>query len=499
MDRPAQGRRTFRPLYALLGFLALTCVLPASAGAITVTVNTVADDFADNGLCSLREAVTSTNTDVAFNGCPAGTGDDVITLPQGTYDLTRAGDDNTNTNGDLDFLEPAPDSLSVVGTGRVVIRSGVTDRVIDHVVAGDLNVSNVTISGGNPLGAEDGGGILNRTGDLTVQGVTLRGNSAGIDGGGVANYATASLRNVTVSGNTTGNDGGGIYVAGGSSTSMLNVTIAFNTANADGGPGGDGGGIAGSGNLSSFNTIIGNNLDASPVDADKAPDCATGPGFFPRYTLIEAFDPATCLVGFNPGTNIVGQDPLLAGLALNGGTTPTRALREGSPAIDAGGTTAPDECLTTDQRGVTRPQRGGCDLGAYEALPAVRCGGRMATLVGTPVRNVLRGTPGRDVIAGLGGPDRIRGLGGNDLICGGRGNDTLIGDAGNDTLLGQAGADRLTGGGGRDLLRGGPGRDRLSGGVNRDRLFGGAGPDRLVGGPAQDRLRGGPGHDSVLR
>jgi hypothetical protein len=37
----------------------------------------------------------------------------------------------------------------------------------------------------------------------------------------------------------------------------------------------------------------------------------------------------------------------------------------GSPALDAGN---PDTCADTDQRGVTRPQHGVCDIGAFEAI-----------------------------------------------------------------------------------------------------------------------------------
>jgi hypothetical protein len=65
--------------------------------------------------------------------------------------------------------------------------------------------------------------------------------------------------------------------------------------------------------------------------------------------------------------------PLLGTLANNGGPTPSMALREGSPAIDAGNhtgcTDGSGHLLTTDQRGQPRPDKEdtvGCDIGAYE-------------------------------------------------------------------------------------------------------------------------------------
>jgi hypothetical protein len=93
---------------------------------------------------------------------------------------------------------------------------------------------------------------------------------------------------------------------------------------------------------------------------------------------------------------------------------------------------------------------------------ARRCGGRIATVLGTDRRDVLRGSKGPDVI--VTGPAR-------DLVRGGRG------------------ADRICTGPGRDLISGGPGRDRLAGGPGADRIRGGAGPDLCPGMGAHDRLR----------
>jgi hypothetical protein len=60
----------------------------------------------------------------------------------------------------------------------------------------------------------------------------------------------------------------------------------------------------------------------------------------------------------------IGDDRLILPLADNGGDTNTHALTPNSPALDAW---PGAECPATDQRGITRPQRQACDIGAYES------------------------------------------------------------------------------------------------------------------------------------
>jgi hypothetical protein len=67
-------------------------------------------------------------------------------------------------------------------------------------------------------------------------------------------------------------------------------------------------------------------------------------------------------------------DPGLGALADNGGPGPTQLPQTGSPLIDA---IPVASCqadgasgVTTDERGVTRPQMMGCDIGAVEVQPA---------------------------------------------------------------------------------------------------------------------------------
>ena len=73
----------------------------------------------------------------------------------------------------------------------------------------------------------------------------------------------------------------------------------------------------------------------------------------------------TC--NFNGTGDQKNINPKLGALQNNGGPTQTMALLAGSPAINAGN---PSGCtdgagneLTTDQRGVPRPNP--CDMGAY--------------------------------------------------------------------------------------------------------------------------------------
>jgi hypothetical protein len=79
-------------------------------------------------------------------------------------------------------------------------------------------------------------------------------------------------------------------------------------------------------------------------------------------------DADTC--GFSAANNSKpSTDPKLASsLANNGGPTKTIALLKGSPALNAipEATNGCGTEITTDQRGVSRPQGKGCDIGAFE-------------------------------------------------------------------------------------------------------------------------------------
>jgi Tol biopolymer transport system component len=79
-----------------------------------------------------------------------------------------------------------------------------------------------------------------------------------------------------------------------------------------------------------------------------------------------------------------------------------------------------------------------------------KCGGKTATIEGTPGKDKLKGTSGNDVIAAGDGNDKVKGGKGNDLICGGKGKDKLNGGPGKDKLKGGPDKDKCSGGGGKD-------------------------------------------------
>jgi CSLREA domain-containing protein len=343
---------------------------PAPAALIDVT--TTADQTGAAPGCSLRQAITAADLDKVEGGCPKGVGPDTIQLPAGVYKLTLPGAGETlNQKGDLNVQGLGAIAIEPAGSGPVVIDGGDLDRVIRNGGGASLSLFKLTVRNGLLTGMEDGAGVLNEKGTLTLDRVTLRGNRAQAgDGGAVANYAALVVRNSTISGNNATRDGGGLYTIGETTNSLRSVTISGNAADAFGTNTGNGGGIAavGAASVNATNTILAGNFDNSPPAGSRAPDCATGPNFFPRYTLIGDPSPVFCLVGFNPGTNLTG-DPKLGPLGDNGGPTPTRVPNADSPAIDAAGKVAPDVCPGLDQRGVSRPKGAGCDIGAVERDP----------------------------------------------------------------------------------------------------------------------------------
>ena len=248
-------------------------------------------------------------------------------------------------------------------------------RVFDVAANTTVTMNDLIVRRGKVTGAEQGGGILN-LGHLTINRSTISENQSDDDGGGIYSFdGTLAINSSTIANNTsTADEGGGVFVSGGTAT-ITNSTISGNDAGSSAG-----GIMVFGGQLTLQSTTIGNNngsfagglrvsfLGQATVsnsvlgDNTGGPDCEAGFGTIidGGHNLVES--QSSC--GFTDGVNgnIVGQDPVLGPLADNGGPTFTHALLTGSPAINAGDSGT----LTTDQRGIARPQGTADDIGAFE-------------------------------------------------------------------------------------------------------------------------------------
>jgi predicted outer membrane repeat protein len=320
-------------------------------------------------------------------------------------------------------------ALTLDGHGHTITQTCPSNQALFVDATSATSFANVTVTGGQATGGETGGGIKSH-GPLTLTNTVVTGNTSTLTGGGVSALAALSqltMVNSTVSNNTAAGGGGGIETAG--TATLTNSTVSGNHSGA-GGAGisavgavtlagstvsgntaiAGGGGIA-SPSLSATNsTITGNTagvaggggittgtatLTYATVVQNSAPTganvIATSLTSFASVLALPGGGGANCVVtgptsqGFNfsddascglaLGTDRQSGNPALGPLASNGGPTQTRLPTPGSPLIDAiplascqaGGAAG----ITTDQRGVTRPQGPGCDIGAVEVAVVV--------------------------------------------------------------------------------------------------------------------------------
>ena len=270
-----------------------------------------------------------------------------------------------------------------------------------------LTVTECTFSGNSSLYANgSGGGMYSYDSTVTVTDCVFSENSALSNGGGMfSDSGMLSVASCIFSGNTAQGSyggGGGMYILGGTS-SVTSSTFTGNSARRIDGTGiyNSGGGIysGGSGNPLVTNCTFEGNMAyyrgggvysgntgtlAANSSTFTANSASQGGGLFTGYSSSasvtnsifwgdtggeignEGAAPAvswSVVQGGFPGEGNMDSDPLLGELADNGGFTMTCALASGSPAIDGG---AAPGAPSRDQRGVSRPQGGGFDMGAYE-------------------------------------------------------------------------------------------------------------------------------------
>ena len=557
--------------------LAATIATAAAAGALLVPAGASASIWDCSPGCDIvvNSTVDEPDADATDGACATAAGDctlraaiqeanardAVVLIPRGTYVLTRHGLDNDASHGDLDITHP----MRVIGAGqsRTVVDGDDADRAFDVRQGGEGSLSHLAVQHGRATDGP-GGGIWVHTYPFMLSYLYVHGNEAVAgaapdsgNGGGIAGFSDVSVQYAQVAynravngagmyyhgfqagsdkdtfvGNHASGDGGGLYLSGGDAQ-FGNMTVSSNTA------AGHGGGVF----IAQPEQYGGIFLGAFTVASNSAPhamgggiwiadqvgdeflsqsagssivagnggggDCA-GPGTL--HSSGGNFDgDGSC--GFDKDTDLANVDPLLDGPDYNGGPVQTRALEDGSPAIDLIACTASPGF--TDARGVARPQGSGCDSGAFELgpccpeyespyvpageqpVPPPKEGSCGILRFGTAAADVLAGDRRHNQIYGRAGNDRIYGRFQSDCLYGGAGDDFIRGGQGTDLLVGFTGADHLSGGDQEDVVRGGRGADRILGGADEDRLLGGPGADYIKGGDGYDTIKAGPGDDSI--
>ena len=333
-SRIAGPFRCFALQALAVGLLSLGVALPSFAATDTVT--SLADDGSAGTLRSVIAAAASGDT---INFSVTGT----ISLTLGQLELSQ----NLSISGPgATYLAISGDNLNHAEYDVFQVDVGVT-----------ASISGVTIESGNGYA----GGILN-DGTLTLSSSTLSGNS-GFVAGGIFNDGTLTLSSSTLSGNSAaGNSpagGGGICNVG--TLTVINSTFSGNSAGYGGGifnVGGDG--VA----LTLKSTLLAGQLSGRNCYLNGDNETSDG------YNLS---DDGSCSfltqIGDQNNVNTAGLGP---GLGSNGAQTETIALLSSSSAVNAiplsACTDAFGNLVTTDQRGIKRPQGSGCDIGAYELV-----------------------------------------------------------------------------------------------------------------------------------
>ena len=318
------------------------------AGTYTLSIASTNEDAAADGDLDITSDIAIVGAGAATTTIDAGSLSRVLHFSAGTSSISDVTVTGGNAVAEDDGAGIFVDASATVAATNVIVAGNVAN---DHgggvYVLGDFTLTDGEISGNDgPMGA----GLAN-AGTTTLDRVLVSGND-GDFGGGTRNTGAAStltMTNVTISGNTAITQGGGLHFV--STVNMTNVTVSNNSAGAQSGGThkATGGAI-----FNVLNSIIAGNT--APTNPDHG-GSVTSLG----YNIIGDTTGSSGWIG----TDRTNVDPLLGPLADNGGFTHTHDLSTGSEAIDNGTTSG---APTVDQRNVARDATP--DIGAYESTNA---------------------------------------------------------------------------------------------------------------------------------
>jgi CSLREA domain-containing protein len=350
--RAAQARQRALLAGATLG---ATAVFAANAEAANYIVNSTADDGTGTcspspGECTLRDAVNTANGTVDTDTVDLSGVSGTITLTQGVIGVADSG--GLSING------PGPGTLTVSGGNAAGIFA------IDPGAA-DASISGLTLTAGS---SDTNGGAIVTSAPLTLTNVTITGNTAAGDGGGIAiseaYNVDIAIENSTISGNTAAGDGGGIAISEAYNVDIAieNSTISGNTA------AGDGGGIA----TSKYNVNVNVAIENSTISGNTAAGDGGGIATSGIYNVDVAIESSTISgnTAAGDGGGIATSGKYNDNLAIvNSTVSGNSATNGGGVSLDAvlgaGGSISFDN--STIARNTAASSGGGIYLGQYDS------------------------------------------------------------------------------------------------------------------------------------
>ncbi|MGE5277969.1 MAG: CSLREA domain-containing protein, partial [Acidobacteriota bacterium] len=197
---------TSSPRKVFAATLLAAAVLAASAAAATITVNSTADTAANDGQCTLREAINAAKNDAASGAaageCAAGSGTDTI-----AFNVTGAG---CNGSGVCTITPGSP--LPGVGDSVTIDGYTQTGASVNTLAAGTNAVLKIVLSG-----AGGAGDCLVPGSHVTIRGLVINGCATGIKGfGGTDDKVLGNFIGVNPAGTAAVANGVGIIFNGAS-------------------------------------------------------------------------------------------------------------------------------------------------------------------------------------------------------------------------------------------------------------------------------------------
>jgi hypothetical protein len=195
--------------------------------AATITVNSLTNVSANDGVCTLTEAIASANNNAAgTTNCTAGSGTDIINFSvSGTINISGAN------------LTTISSPITIDGGSAITIDAvnTATRRIFNITGANAVTIQNITLTDGSQT---NGGCIQSASATLTIINTTIDDCTAtsGTFGGGAiyvpdGGSPSLILTNVTLTDNiATNGDGGAIYGDDGTDITATNLIATGNQA-----------------------------------------------------------------------------------------------------------------------------------------------------------------------------------------------------------------------------------------------------------------------------